>query len=346
MTSIENPAFAAMAKAGETKKAEKPADLEKAKKLEQEVAKTTQGRRLEDLEADELKKVLAKYQEIERVLGIAEEESASSLSAVWKNPETGQEQAVEIDLEKELAEQGKFYKDKLNLDIDAAEIRNIWRKNYAEIKSEIEKYGYDSILVVPDDLPGEEILNQSLIETMEETVGGKKQKVAATYQSDNFKSGGSFGGTRNSYPAKYRIVLSHSAQNIYNNPAANPFLKATLGKNITQLSVIAPEKIDEMIKNNREIPIDFKADINGQEIQIQAEGESLEEYILQQAMYFAKTGKHLDENGWTWLTKSRSGSRVVSSSWYPDARQLFVRAFDPVNSAGALGLRLSRSFSS
>ena len=288
--------------------------------------------------------VCVPYKEKPKAESRKKELISTEIKTKWQNPENQHEQAIEIDLEKILDEQKAFYKDKLGLEINDSEIRTIWKENYAEIKSEIEKYGYDSILVVPDDLPGEEILNRSIIETMKEKVGGKMKKVVATWQSDNFKNEGSFAGVKNPEKAECRIVLMHADQNIYNNPAANPYLKATLGKNVMQLSGLDQPEIENRISNSQEIKVDFKAMINGQEVRIQSEGNSLAEYLLQQAIYFEKTDKHLDEKGWTWLTKSCSGSRVVSAYWGPDGRQLDVYAYDPDTAIDTLGLRLSRSF--
>jgi dihydroneopterin aldolase len=340
MKNIENPALTAMAKNQEPKKAEKAVDFDMAKKLKQETVAMTRGKRLEDLEATELKKVLAKYQEIERVLGIAEEESSPELRAVWQNPETQKEQTIEIDLEKKLDEQKTFYKDRLNLEIDEAKIRSIWKENYAEIKSEMEKYGYDEILILPENLPEEEILNQKLIESMDEGVG--KGKVAATWQSDNFKEGGSFAGVKNSYSSEYRIVLTHSIGSIEDHP----ILKATRSKNVMQVTGLDNIEVDRRIANGEELPVNCEVEINGQKIRIEAEGESLEEYVVQQRMHFDKTGEHLDVKGnsYTRLLKSRSGARVVRAYWFPLDRQLIVCAHDPGYASDDLGLRLSRSF--
>ena len=204
-----------------------------------------------------------------------------------------------------------------------SEIREIWNKNYAEIKGEIEKYGYDSILIIPDNLPGEADVNKKVVETMDEGAG--KGKVAATkYWTSNKQDISSVG------KSKYRIILVHSDQNIYNNPDANPYLKATLGKNIMDLTGLDPKpKSKKELMAARNCQANFETKINGKKKQIQAEGLSLEEYEIFQRIYFEKTGKHLDESGWTWLIKSRSGSRVVSSYWYPDARQLTVYADAP-----------------
>lgn len=290
--------------------------------------------------------VYRSYQKKQRGEFGKENSASAVMKASWQNPETGQEQVIEINLERILDEQKAFYRNRLNLEIDEREVKSIWNKNYTEIKNEIEKYGYDKITIVPDNLPEEEILNRDIIESMEETVGNSKKKVAATYQGDNFKNGGSFAGVINSEQPKYRIVLVYSKQNIYNNPAVNPYIKATLGKDIMQLTGLDLAEIEKRISGNQEMKVEFKAMINGQEVRIESDGESLEEYILQQAMYFEKTGQHLDEKGWTWLLKSFSGSRVVYARWYPDDRRLGVSALDPDDAADSLGLRLSRSFSS
>jgi hypothetical protein len=233
-----------------------------------------------------------------------------------------------------LDEQKKFYRDRLNLEINEAEIRNIWNKNYAEIKSEIEKYGYDSIFIIPDNLPSEADVNQKVIETMDE--GADKGEVVAT---NYWVEQQSISSTAEN---KYKIILVHSAQNLENHP----LLKTTRGKNIMFLTGIDQPEVERKIAGEQELLADFKVEIGGQEIEIKADSLSLEEYEIFQRMYFEKTGKHLDESGWTWLMKSRSGSRVVDACWYPGVRQLDVDANVPGGALGSLGLRLSRSFSS
>jgi len=272
-------------------------------------------------------------------LGLGKKEKKSSqgvgplLEASFRNPESGQEQAIEINLEEKIVEFRKFYKDKFNLEINEAEIRNIWVNNHAEIKSEIEKYGYDSILIVPENLPGEAEVNRKAIETIDEGAG--KGKVAATKYWAEQQSIVSVKEN------KYKIILTHSAQNL----ADQPLLKVTKGKNIMTLTGLNPDEVATRITGNQELSVNLEVDVNGQKIEIKAEGLSLEEYEIFQRTYFEKTGKHLDEIGWTWLLKSCSGSRVVLASWSPGVRQLNVSAYDPGNAAVDLGLRLSRSFS-
>ncbi|HLD31267.1 MAG TPA: hypothetical protein VJB41_03715 [Patescibacteria group bacterium] len=244
------------------------------------------------------------------------------------------DQEIEINFNNTLEKQKEFYKSKLGIEINESAVREIWNKNYAEIKGEIEKYGYDSILIIPDNLPSEADINKKVIEDMDEGAG-KGRVVTTKYNRTNQQS-------ISSVPeSKYRIILVHSAQNL----ADNPLLKATKGKNIMALTGMNQAEVERRISQGRDLPVDFEVEISGQKIKIKAESLSLEEYEIFRRLYFEENHKHLDESGWTWLMKSRSGSRVVGSSWNPFDWQLHVFAGDPGYALGYLGLRLSRSFS-
>ena len=114
-----------------------------------------------------------------------------------------------------------------------------------------------------------------------------------------------------------------------------------------QVTGLDETEVNRRIANGEELPVDCEIEINGQKVKIEAEGESLEDYIIQQRMHFDKTGEHLDakSNSYARLLKSFSDSRVVSARWDPGRRRLYVYASDPSYSFGYLGLRLSRSFS-
>ncbi len=269
------------------------------------------------------------------------ETASPILRASWKNPENQNERAVEIDIEREIELFSKMYADNLQIKIDRNEIISIWNRNFESVKQEIETYGYDTVLIIPENLPTEQEVSRKIIETMDEGAG--KGKVNETLKHSNFIEGGSFTGVRTSEKPKYRIILTKGDQNIYETP--DPLLKATLNKNINILTGLSDQEIAQRIQREDELPINFKASIGGKEIEIMAEGMSLSEYMIFQRANFEKTGKHLDEKGWTWLLKSFSGSRVVNSDWDPDARQLNVYAHDASHRNVDLGLRLSRSFS-
>ena len=105
-----------------------------------------------------------------------------------------------------------------------------------------------------------------------------------------------------------RIILIHKAQNLNDHPE----LKQTKGKKAQDLS------IDNSL--------------------------SLEDYLIFQKKYNTETTKHLDEDGWTWLLKTKNGARFVCSGWSPSNRELGVDADSADYSYQDLGCRPSRYF--
>jgi len=127
------------------------------------------------------------------------------------------------------------------------------------------------------------------------------------YTGSNFDKGGGFAGAVSQNADKSRLILVHKTQNLKDRPE----LKKTL--NIKGKDV----KLDEAL--------------------------TLEDYLVFQKKYFEETGNHLDEDGWTWLA-TKSGARLVNSSWHPGARRLHVHAADLAHRIGDLGVRPSRCF--
>jgi len=134
----------------------------------------------------------------------------------------------------------------------------------------------------------------------------EKMKETGYYESDNFKEGGSFEKAQSQNQDKIRLILTHNTQNLKDHPE----LAKTLN-----------------IKG-QDVPLDQTL--------------TLEEYLILSKKYFEETGKHLDEDGWTWLA-TKSGSRLVYSSW--DVGECIVYAIDFSCQNGLLGLRSSRSYS-
>jgi len=128
------------------------------------------------------------------------------------------------------------------------------------------------------------------------------------YTGSNFDAGGGFTGAKSTGIDKPRIILTHKTQNLEDRPE----LKATLGKKAQDLSI--------------------------------TDSLSLEDYIIFQRAYFKKTNKHLDEKGWTWLLKTKSGSRFVCARWDPTDDGLRVLARGADYSSSSLGCRASRYF--
>ncbi len=273
------------------------------------------------------------------------------ISADWQNPETGETKEISINFEQEITRFEEFYLRHFNIALDRSKIQEIIQKNLEEMKEEIEKYGYDAILVIPENLPENEELNEKLIETMEEEVeeNGRKEKkkVAKTYQWENFKNNGSWQGAKSAEVPKTRIILLHSSQNLKDHP----LLKATQGKSVPELTGLSQEEIQKRIQNKEPLPVNFQGTVENQKkekinVPIEAEGLSMEEYLVFQRIFFEKEQKHLDEQeAWTRLLKSRLASLVANAYWHPGNRQLSADADGPEYRHGNLGCRLSRSFS-
>ncbi len=137
----------------------------------------------------------------------------------------------------------------------------------------------------------------------------EKMKMKNGYfTGSNFDAGGGFAGAKSTGVDTPRVILIHRSQNLKDRPE----LQATLG--------IKAEKVR------------------------QDEALSLEDYLYFQRIYFKETGKHLDEDGWTWLVRTKSGTRFVGGGWSRDFHRLDVSANDADYSSPSLGCRPSRYF--
>ena len=324
------------------------ADLQALKSLAEEFNQTlSAAAKATDQESarQAITKAKALKQTIEReIAALREQLPSQDITASWTNPETGETKEITLNLKEYLATHQALYRKHLNLEITPDHeraFRQIWRQNRAEIQREIELYGYDTLLLIPENLPDLATLNTQLIETMPDAKT-RTGKVNPTWQSDNFKNGGGFDGVANTGHPKTRIILTKNVQNTFQS--GDPLIEATLNKDIAQLTGLDQAEAQRRIKEGEPLPINLEADINGRKVKIEAEGLSLEEYLVFQRWYFEKTGQHLDEKGWTWLLKSLSGSRVVDVLWSPGDRRLHVSAGGPDDVFGSLGGRFSRSF--
>ena len=288
----------------------------------------------ESVKTGKTKKTKQLKTEIEQKLAsLREKIIPKEIKAVWTNPETKEQKEIIFNIQERIQEWQEFNQ-KHNLPIPSEqEIKKIFQKNKAEIQKEMETYGYDNILIIPENLPDNENLHQKMT-----------KNYNATWQSSNFKEGGGFTGAKHTENQKTKIILCHNDQNIYDNPEANVFEKATLRKNILQLSGLTEQEIQQKIQNQENIPVNFETSINGKTVKVQAEGLSLNEYLIFQKQYQEKNRKHLDESGWTWLLKTFSASRVVLSDWSAVGGRLDVDAGGSGYSDGSLPCRLSRSF--
>ena len=143
----------------------------------------------------------------------------------------------------------------------------------------------------------------------------EKMKETTYWESDNFKQGGSFKKAQSQNQDKTRIILTHKVQNLKDHPELAKTLN-TLGQ---------------------DVPLDKTL--------------SFEEYLILSKKYFEETltlsggqaGKHLDEDGGTWLA-TKSGARLVYSYWYPSRDERRVGANDFSFRNDALWFRSSCSY--
>ena len=151
-----------------------------------------------------------------KVLG---EKPAKTLSADFRLKDDSGKESVEtiiIDFEQRLRESADFYrKHGIAAEDFESEMEDIWERNHDQIREQIEKFGFDEILLIPEGVP--------LSELHEKMSKG----YSATHEWSGFKDAGSFAGVIEDRKG-LRIVLLHkkNAQNIKDHP----LLKKTLGK--------------------------------------------------------------------------------------------------------------------
>ena len=127
------------------------------------------------------------------------------------------------------------------------------------------------------------------------------------YTDSDFNNAGGFASVVSPNTDKPRLILVHNSQNLKDRPELEQTLN-TKGQDV---------KLDQAL--------------------------TLEDYIIFQRKYFEETGKHLDEDGWTWLS-FKVGTRLVYSHWNPGNHELYVNAFALGSQSGFLGVRPSRCF--
>jgi len=217
---------------------------------------------------------------------------AESLTATYK------QESITLNLDQKLEEYLDFYKkNKLDMPPDFEEqIKEIWENNIDDMQKAIEENGFNDILLIPGNL--------SLVHLNSKMTKNYKNP---TYESDNFKSGGSFAGAKSQNADKPRIVLVHKVQNLKDNPELAKTLNIK-GQDVDRKNVL-----------------------------------TLEDYLVFQRKYFEETEKHLDADGYTWLA-TESGARLVDAFWYPGFERVIVDANGLGNQYGNLGARPSRSF--
>ncbi len=204
--------------------------------------------------------------------------------------------------------------------------RAIWNQNYDKIKESMENLGYDGALMIPGNL--------NLPDFHKKMTKGYKP----SWESENFKEGGSWAGVKSSRADKPRIILYHDKS--MKELGDNPITKEMLGKNLMVVTGLSEEALEKAIIANE--PITGKVEVGGKEISF--DGLSVEDYLAIQAEYFKRTNRHLDEKSYTWLMGSISGRRVPVLHWRPVGGRLGALAGGPGIRDGDLAPRPAAVF--
>ncbi len=249
------------------------------------------------------------------------EHSAVSELVAWVKDKEGREQEVRIDLAERLKYWGGFYR-RHNVDGAAPLPEKV--KLTAEQKQKMQELmaeGFTQMIIIPENL----VDDPQITKDAKGKITAKNPKYArlhaamsagytGTYQGDNYKADGGLEGGQDR-TKKFRIILTKDVRNLQDDAQ----FKATLGKSLADLEQSELKKYS---------------------------GFSESAYLIYQREYFERTGKHLDEIGWTWLPdSSRPGfGRVSYANWDPASVQLLFSSRDRVYPYDSLGCRLAGSF--
>jgi hypothetical protein len=238
-----------------------------------------------------------------------------------------------INILESINEWQEFYRKHDLPEPDRAEVRQIWREHYQEIKIEMEKYGYDMVLIVPGEMPDSKKVRE------------KMTKDEEIYLSDQFRQAGDFDSLTDVASNKTRIMLCHSDEKIHENEKANGILKLTTMMNLSQIVSLSDQEVYKLMKERKPIPVNFEVKADGEKLRVLAEGFSIDEYLLLQNFNFDKNGRYLDNECWSWCLKSYFDAHIVSSGRSFDDDKFYVDADDLTLRSDELACRFCRNFS-
>lgn len=256
-----------------------------------------------------LEDTLKRAKSIQRKLEGKSTDSAISTTYTYKN-EKGEEitENIEINIDEKLEKALSFYKShKMEVPFDFSDqILSIWEENKDEMQEQIEKFGFDEIIIIPADITLNDVFDEEMTKGYLKDDGTPGEPTFWEREKGEI--------TNNERHSENRIIFVHknNAKEFYDTENALPILKETLGKKIGS----------------------FKPE----------EGMSVIEYFIYQRMYFEETVEHLDENGWTVLPDSEFGSDVVDAAWDPANGHLRVCVRGSGHSYRSIGCRPSRCF--
>lgn len=295
--------------------------------------------------------------ELSNQLAIAERETydlyveATNYIAVAGEPlkESGPpiiETNIEVDFNSVIKKSKKFYrKHKIVLENNfEARARDIWIRNYEDIKKEIATYGYDYVLIVPDSLPPLDTLHNQM------TRGYDKTELGAMFELE-----GSFSRVKDSKSRNnFHLLLLHdninsSDQALIDRTYEKCPINMVFDKDLTRRE--KNHAMDALIKSQGDVKINFPLENvtfgDNREVKnsvIRAEGLTLKEYLIFQRQIFESTGKHLDDGQFCWMLASAIKDHLLIVNWSEHQNRIEISA-DPVSrNYTDAGYRFCRSF--
>ncbi|MFA6272986.1 MAG: hypothetical protein WC673_00610 [Candidatus Paceibacterota bacterium] len=206
----------------------------------------------------------------------------------------------------------------------ASNLREIWQRNRAKIEKTTRNLRYDAVAVIPGNLNLPEFHQQMT------------QGYETTWESNNFKEGGSWSGIKSFQVHQDRVVLFHDCQEISDYPLTTQLL----GKNLFQVTGLSATELTERIANGK--PFNGQLTVDGQKHTF--DGLAVEDYLAIQAEFYSRTRNHLDFKTWSWLIRSCCGRRVPELIWSPGDGLLLALAIGPGFRYGNLAPRPAAVF--
>jgi len=229
---------------------------------------------------------------------------------------------IRFDLGERLKYWTKFYQSKKVDWVKLPEKIKLKPEKIEEMKR-LMAMGFDHLTIIPANLVGRPEIKDGAIVKQAEHYADLHEIMTAGYNktwlSDNYKKEGGIGGAEDRITG-LRIILSKEAQDLEDDE----LLAQTLGKSVDDL-------------NDPTTGIFPKTKTGG----FTESG-----YLILQREYFERTGKHLDEKGYTWLPGSVRpvSGRVANSHWIGGSSQLDFVAYSSDDHYDFLGCRLAGSF--
>jgi hypothetical protein len=217
---------------------------------------------------------------------------------------------IKFELKEQLKYWNDFYKDEGVDWINFPENIKITEEQQKEVERLITEFGFDKMIIIPENLAATEANYEKLHTLM-------SKGYNETLQTDNFKSDGGFAGLKNK-SNKLRIILTRDIEELGD---------------------------DELFKQTLDKAMDEFNTTNGILAKNKLEGLGVDAYLVCQRDHFKRTGKHLDEENWTWLPGSGAASDGVSyGGWVFGDTCLRFSTYDYNDSFSYVGCRLAGIF--